>query len=209
MSFQYISCYCLSQNVKSKLKLILIFQYISCYCLSNKANILEGEQNNFNTSHVTVYRLQACTVHRYAYISIHLMLLFILSLLTKFTTVLSISIHLMLLFICISAGVTLVVCYFNTSHVTVYLTGSSTRESRTIYFNTSHVTVYHHWKNAKPRWMSISIHLMLLFIVLNSLSDNPVSLFQYISCYCLSLVNWLVKIFDFYFNTSHVTVYHR
>ena len=74
-------------------------------------------------------------------------------------------------------------------------------------FNTSHVTVYHHRKLWGHQEISISIHLMLLFIYLFShtlitifyfntshvtvyrhggLHNSVSTLFQYISCYCLS-----------------------
>ena len=74
----------------------------------------------------------------------------------------------------------------------------------------------------------ISIHLMLLFICLHFHTKNnlwnfntshvtvyPYStffmkctiIFQYISCYCLSISNTFFLSADSYFNTSHVTVY--
>ena len=56
------------------------------------------------------------------------------------------------------------------------------------HFNTSHVTVYHNQA------------------VMNKLNG----LFQYISCYCLSLRIMTVMYINTDFNTSHVTVYqHR
>ena len=53
------------------------------------------------------------------------------------------------------------------------------------YFNTSHVTVY--------------LHVNSPF--------NKKRIFQYISCYCLSVIHERFSIFAFDFNTSHVTVY--
>ena len=53
----------------------------------------------------------------------------------------------------------------------------------------------------------ISIHLMLLFIVTVSEQDSLRIVFQYISCYCLSLPGRIVSILTTDFNTSHVTVY--
>ena len=77
--------------------------------------------------------------------------------------------------------------HFNTSHVTVYPSFSSSVSSGSSYFNTSHVTVYRHRRSVEMHKKRISIHLMLLFILLGF---N----FQY----------------QFgYFNTSHVTVYQR
>ena len=53
------------------------FQYISCYCLSYLRHVYSHLSLNFNTSHVTVY--QTCKSFFYIVyeISIHLMLLFI------------------------------------------------------------------------------------------------------------------------------------
>ena len=139
--FQYISCYCLSFRLSCIVLAILSFQYISCYCLSYPAHLL------------------LCTL----FISIHLMLLFIVKSPTDLIKLL----------------------YFNTSHVTVYPIISPLRISSTsfqyiscyclsriahnfcllyslfqyiscyclshilltgryniLYFNTSHVTVY-------------------------------------------------------------------
>ena len=54
----------------------------------------------------------------------------------------------------------------------------------------------------------VSIHLMLLFI--ERLISLAVAgfLFQYISCYSLSLSNCLMYVLLIRFNTSHVTLYH-
>ena len=54
--FQYISCYCLSQERKKGVFKDYEFQYISCYCLSNYHCHFSKIQQYFNTSHVTVYR---------------------------------------------------------------------------------------------------------------------------------------------------------
>ena len=76
-----------------------------------------------------------------------------------------ISIHLMLLFIIIRNIIQTVCMDFNTSHVTVYHLFYLDKDIPNEYFNTSHVTVY----------------LNSATLLSNSL------LFQYISCYCLSL----------------------
>ena len=55
-TFQYISCYCLSQTATRWTNFHRIFQYISCYCLSHTEAVKETLNRNFNTSHVTVYR---------------------------------------------------------------------------------------------------------------------------------------------------------
>ena len=76
-----------------------------------------------------------------------------------------------------------------------------------VYFNTSHVTVYHDKGICLLYAGLISIHLMLLFIRTGILRTTIKGIFQYISCYCLSVVssNVILALTDF--NTSHVTVY--
>ena len=139
--FQYISCYCLSlcfvvstfpRFISIHLMLLFIyrhkqrtsktlrFQYISCYCLSFILMGHTGIEPDFNTSHVTVYRVGLNTLSVNVNISIHLMLLFIL---TR-TFVPSLKNN------------------FNTSHVTVYLSQQFRRWTQWTNFNTSHVTVY-------------------------------------------------------------------
>ena len=71
----------------------------------------------------------------------------------------------MLLFIIIRNIIQTVCMDFNTSHVTVYHLFYLDKDIPNEYFNTSHVTVY----------------LNSATLLSNSL------LFQYISCYCLSL----------------------
>ena len=118
------------------------FQYISCYCLST----------------ATSYQLE------HAFISIHLMLLFILH--ASIAAVISsvISIHLMLLFInrqripvhdVLQISIHLMLLFIHLPQVILH---------RITHFNTSHVTVY----------LDLIIH------------SSTQSLFQYISCYCLS-----------------------
>ena len=141
-------------------------------------------------------------------ISIHLMLLFIDTGKNGLSSGKLISIHLMLLFIfklscivlailsfqyiscyCLSIKhqiIHLCLNYFNTSHVTVYLCSFSAYVAHSSNFNTSHVTVYH--------------------IGYNTISCSTV--FQYISCYCLSNFDTSTPFGKFNFNTSHVTVYH-
>ena len=119
---------------------------------------------DFNTSHVTVYRIHTCSCGMET----------------------DISIHLMLLFITVPAFSECIEEYFNTSHVTVYHdrhTGDDRPVSEFQYiscyclsrynvcqtveyvnFNTSHVTVYR-----KDKY-----------------KQNDEGEFQYISCYCLS-----------------------
>ena len=74
---------------------------------------------------------------------------------------------------------------FNTSHVTVYQQTVLFQRKINVHFNTSHVTVY-------PSPFSYSA---------------PIGIFQYISCYGLSLQEGKEVKLKPNFNTSHVTVY--
>ena len=204
--FQYISCYCLSNllqipciiffisihlmllfirfcwivwlthpGISIHLMLLFIpitgfldginieFQYISCYCLSSSILL------SISLTHI----------------SIHLMLLFIMSGPRLKFQLNFISIHLMLLFIVLysplerrnknfnTSHVTVYPSpslsritgrYFNTSHVTVYLVHVTLYLFWSVNFNTSHVTVYPFRIKISLCCFCISIHLMLLFI---------------------------------------------
>ena len=76
--FQYISCYGLSRDNEWILGRYHVFQYISCYGLSLRICSITGICRHFNTSHVTVYLISSRHLLKYASISIHLMLRFIL-----------------------------------------------------------------------------------------------------------------------------------
>ena len=55
--------------------------------------------------------------------------------------------------------------------------------------------------------MRVSIHHMLLFIMLSEPFQVLTSMFQYITCYSLSVFRvWIIRRFTC-FNTSHVTLY--
>ena len=99
----------------------LSFQYISCYCLSSVVSSRSFRFFYFNTSHVTVYRRSLPWSQSDCSISIHLMLLFIDRPRSELWTVWYISIHLMLLFIDGRNQALFNYIHFNTSHVTVYL----------------------------------------------------------------------------------------
>ena len=135
----------------------------------------------------------------------------------------------MLLFIAVTLGMTTRCLNFNTSHVTVYHSRASFCNSFNIHFNTSHVTVYQQrnctgstrdiisihlmllfitvWMYHPCSRCSISIHLMLLFICNQNCDSRCGWLFQYISCYCLSVLSNHLGQRLRHFNTSHVTVY--
>ena len=74
---------------------------------------------------------------------------------------------------------------FNTSHVTLYQHFSCSSVTTFRRFNTSHVTLYR----------------------IKSGVSIPVTLFQYISCYSLSVCSYHFTTLMQCFNTSHVTLY--
>ena len=161
------------------------FQYISCYCLSAVAVPCIAVGPDFNTSHVTVY-LQATNYQTacdlFQYISCY----------------------------CLShhpSRCSRLYNHFNTSHVTVYHIRNTRDDMNLLNFNTSHVTVYPYWKITSYYLSLISIHLMLLFILAFFHCFSAPSLFQYISCYCLSKDKREPQQVQTDFNTSHVTVY--
>ena len=79
--------------------MVQTFQYISCYSLSQSARSRLRENRGFNTSHVTLYLEQNRDCQQFNHVSIHLMLLFIYILFGTLCTTAPVSIHLMLLFI--------------------------------------------------------------------------------------------------------------
>ena len=119
-TFQYITCYSLSQAPNPFYHLQSWFQYITCYSLSVIGLVTVHTCERFNTSHVTLYpaaNVVACVTPSFQYItcyslshtslaslslcevSIHHMLLFINSGSGKYSVALYVSIHHMLLFI--------------------------------------------------------------------------------------------------------------
>ena len=143
---------------------------------------------NFNTSHVTVYPGRTQNVRHLNEISIHLMLLFIVKVAGHKDDPLKfqyISCYCLSIPSADIASVTIsfqyISCYclsvmrqkelylpwyFNTSHVTVYRYSMMLHSPRYSNFNTSHVTVY-----------PVAINIARVSL-----------LFQYISCYCLSII---------------------
>ena len=101
-------------------RVLLTFQYISCYCLSLLQLLLPNSPLNFNTSHVTVYRCAAIslTFLQYHFNTSHVTVYRVQELCLHERS--GISIHLMLLFILASRPIRIVLMDFNTSHVTVY-----------------------------------------------------------------------------------------
>ena len=79
LSFQYITCYSLSFRWELHSVTVFLFQYITCYSLSIELADKVLPKNRFNTSHVTLYRLQIRRPGNRKHVSIHHMLLFIMN----------------------------------------------------------------------------------------------------------------------------------
>ena len=119
----------------------------------------------------------------------------------------TVSIHLMLLFITVclavkgpTSGFQYISCY----SLSIYGRHLHTQKNR---FNTSHVTLYPGAPGHCTGKVQVSIHLMLLFIVIKIAKNEIGYLFQYISCYSLSLNFSNLTVAYIGFNTSHVTLY--
>ena len=141
------------------------FQYISCYSLSSISFFVNTYNFSFNTSHVTLYRIEKRN-------------------LTRFIPCFNTS-HVTLYLITERWQRVRQFC-FNTSHVTLYPRFREDRLSLPPCFNTSHVTLYLKRPCRLATISNVSIHLMLLFIVVDSKGNISWSKFQYISCYSLS-----------------------
>ena len=118
---------------------------------------------------------------------------------------------------------------FNTSHVILYHCLQSQNAQRSQCFNTSHVILYRLSGLPFRIFCDVSIHLMLFFIKaplaewerrglcfntshvilypeLERMTEECL-LFQYISCYSLSVTTIIWTAFITSFNTSHVILY--
>ena len=142
IAFQYIPCYGLSKLRESREYQEKSFQYIPCYGLSVQERFTQEVGENFNTSHVTVYRCRSFIYWRLCLISIHPMLRFISIEDAEVTTL---------------NGFQYIPCY-GLSKIQVI------RTMTVMNFNTSHVTVYPRAANVLRRYTPISIHPMLRFI---------------------------------------------
>ena len=99
---------------------LVTFQYISCYSLSEPEKLKIIDDFSFNTSHVTLYpvndRRCFCEI-MFQYISCYSLSVCFCFLFCAFL----VSIHLMLLFIVLDVSSYQIELSFNTSHVTLYL----------------------------------------------------------------------------------------
>ena len=141
------------------------FQYISCYCLSPGSLQWTGRRYTFQ--YISCYCLSvidsvpSLQPKEFQYISCY----------------------------CLSPSISLgkqLYCLFQYISCYCLSGGNFGNWGGNGNFNTSHVTVYHAFPTSYPPSFSISIHLMLLFIVLTRELKEMESAFQYISCYCLS-----------------------
>ena len=151
-------------SYRHRLSQNLVFQYISCYCLSNQRARGQSTLLYFNTSHVTVYRLlfYPCYFSFLNFNTSHVTVYLYPN--GIFVVRIIISIHLMLLFINISACLFLIFRYFNTSHVTVYRIyplASSVSTEISIHLMLLFISTP---ISSSLDCTCISIHLMLLFI---------------------------------------------
>ena len=164
-------------------------------------------RDSFNTSHVTLYRGRKTQISNNTDVSIHLMLLFIAVLKEDFEQYFAFQ---------------YISCYSLSGFVQYPIFNCNS-------FNTSHVTLYLISRRKSLQSSSVSIHLMLLFIGdadaaqsgdEDSFDTSHVTLylvqpdfyllvdvFQYISCYSLSLTRPCFFAAFSSFNTSHVTLY--
>ena len=143
---------------------------------------------NFNTSHVTVYHnlLSVYYSANHHFNTSHVTVYH--RLVGGFKSFLRISIHLMLLFIARQKNRSIKQLLISIHLMLLFI--NICRFKRLLN-------------------LSISIHLMLLFINALALSTTGNPLFQYISCYCLSISLSFVTLDFANFNTSHVTVYRK
>ena len=186
-TFQYISCYSLSPCYQHLCSPEHKFQYISCYSLSE--DTFKSLVNPVMFQYISCYSLSSYKMiertDKYCFNTSHV---------TLYQNTIS--------------GSPAIRPSFNTSHVTLYPSSETTCISRYRGFNTSHVTLYQTWSGWKRDSISVSIHLMLLFIRTpgdQCVSDKCVSIhlmllfisgilctalavasFQYISYYSLS-----------------------
>ena len=121
---------------------------------------------SFNTSHVTLYQWTHQNYLCRHYVSIHLMLLFIVCFAPLAIPSRYVSIHLMLLFIYVFTKKDIDRFCFNTSHVTLYLHRNVIKSSFSILFQ--YISCYSLSEEAVEQW-------------------NRRVRFQYISCYSLSV----------------------
>ena len=206
-SFQYISCYCLSNtathtgiNTAISIHLMLLFIYtrfscsgdilyfntshVTVYLCIRTSNTVSIKY--FNTSHVTVYRRRTYNYRKVIQISIHLILLFIeirRRLLGSLLAFQYISCY------CLSTledDISSLLSLFQ--YISCYCLSSGINKFTCNFMISIHLMLL--FIVIILRWLrslrQISIHLMLLFIGMTFYKVEEYVIFQYISCYCLS-----------------------
>ena len=154
--------------------------------IRNIQQLHPGNQD-FNTSHVLIYRNANKRNSGRKRISIHLMFLFIT------ITYLHQSVRKPFQYIScsyLSSTITMLKIYYP-------------------HFNTSHVLIYHRKGRICCLQIKISIHLMFLFIPFELASRLSGEKFQYISCSYLSKRLSNLFAISSHFNTSHVLIYRN
>ena len=206
--FQNISCYCLSAiasqrkllhldfktshvivylSAASAVVLNFIFQNISCYCLSFCYSVHNIRTIKFQN--ISCYCLSEPGTREESIIDIskHLMLLFIKVVKQDDSHILIFqNISCYCLSFCYSVHNIRTITFQNISCYCLSLD----REKESIkreHFKTSHVIVYQSKEMSRHGCITISKHLMLLFICASLLYVLRTLVFQNISCYCLSL----------------------
>ena len=122
----------------------------------------------FNTSHVTLYLKNSNGGRHTRFVSIHLMLLFIQFTQDIFNSDYRFNTSHVTLYPAPHFPLALCTPCFNTSHVTLYPKKIFRKCTIISCFNTSHVTLYLKDLQKITLSKSVSIHLMLLFIITQS-----------------------------------------
>ena len=124
------------------------FQYISCYSLSEMRKETDGSGKHVSIHLMLLFILTTeiaeMAIDLFQYISCYSLSGIFQVSLVRGTWV---SIHLMLLFILMEDGISPDYSCFNTSHVTLYRLLLTAMLKRQCSFNTSHVTLYLHCQN--------------------------------------------------------------
>ena len=225
--FQYITCYSLSSRQRTRFLVWsvsihhmllfigsgkslhcakMMFQYITCYSLSTNLQESTASIYRFNTSHVTLYLIPAHGIKRdVRFNTSHVTLYLEESEAMNSPEVFQ-----------------YITCYSLSENqmqeqfpeiMFQYITCYSLSLQGTQRSNHCRVSIHHmllfiekmcEWNMAGNR---VSIHHMLLFIVGIRFKTGPGNMFQYITCYSLSVKVILLESKHFRFNTSHVTLY--
>ena len=125
-------------------------------------------RSRFNTSHVTLYRFPDIKNQKTNVVSIHHMLLFIIYERLEYGHW-----ELFQYITCYSLS-GLFAKFYNLTHVSIH--------HMLLFIDLAPVNPY-----IVPR---VSIHHMLLFIIIQELNNEQLTMFQYITCYSLSVCDW-------------------